>query len=216
MTKQDLLNLILMFFIGIFGGILALYISFKSNLFVSSPIIINQNQEKIYIEENTALINSIKETKKAIFSIKQNDKSFSGIVLTSDGLAVTLSSNIGKGSIICSINSEDINCQVIKRDLNNNLALIKIDKDKLSTIGFYDLEMEIGKRVYVSSGLIINEGIIKSITDKTIKTNIRETEPISGSPVFSLDNKIMGLAEIDKNGFISFIPISLIREFVGL
>jgi hypothetical protein len=76
--------------------------------------------------------------------------------------------------------------------------------------------MEIGKRVYVSSGLIINEGIIKSITDKTIKTNIRETEPISGSPVFSLDNKIMGLAEIDKNGFISFIPISLIREFVGL
>lgn len=216
MTKQDILNLILMFFIGIFGGILALYFSFKSNLFFSSPVVINQNQERIYIEENTALINSIKETKKAIFSIKQNEKSFSGIILTSDGLAVTLSSNIGKGSVVCSINNEDVDCQVIKRDLNNNLALIKIDKDKLSTLGFYDLEMEIGKRLYVSSGLIVNEGIIKSVADESIKTNIRETEPISGSPIFSLDNKIMGLAEIDKNGFISFIPISLIREFVGL
>lgn len=216
MTKQDILNLILMFFIGIFGGILALYFSFKNNLFFSSPIVINQNQERIYIEENTALINSIKETKKAIFSIKQNEKSFSGVILTSDGLAVTLSSNIGKGSIVCSINNENIDCQVIKRDLNNNLALIKINKDKLSTLGFYDLEIEIGKRLYMSSGSIINEGIIKSFNEELIKTNIRETEPISGSPVFSLDNKIIGLAEIDKNGFISVIPISLIKEFVGL
>jgi hypothetical protein len=51
MTKQDLLNLILMFFIGIFGGILALYISFKSNLFVSSPIIINQNKRKYTLKK---------------------------------------------------------------------------------------------------------------------------------------------------------------------
>jgi len=162
------------------------------------------------------LINSIKETKKAIFLIKQGEKSFHGVVLTSDGLAVTLSSNIAKGSITCNVDLIDSTCQVIKRDLENNLALIKIDRDKLSTLGFYDLEVETGKRLYINALTSVNEGIIKSFTEESIKTNIRETEPISGSPVLSLDNKIMGIAEIDKNGFVSVVPISLIREFVGL
>lgn len=216
MNKQDIANLILMFSLSIFGGILTLYFAFKNNLLNYSSVTINQQEERIYIEENTALINSIKETKKAIFLIKQGEKSFHGVVLTSDGLAVTLSSNIAKGSITCNVDLIDSTCQVIKRDLENNLALIKIDRDKLSTLGFYDLENEIGKRLYINALTSVNEGIIKSFTEELIKTNIRETEPISGSPVLSLDNKIMGIAEIDKNGFVSVVPISLIREFVGL
>jgi len=216
MNKQDIANLILMFSLSIFGGILSLYFAFKNNLLNYSSVTINQQEERIYIEENTALINSIKETKKAIFLIKQGEKSFHGVVLTSDGLAVTLSSNIAKGSITCNVDLIDSTCQVIKRDLENNLALIKIDRDKLSTLGFYDLEVEIGKRLYINALTSVNEGIIKSFTEESIKTNIREIEPISGSPVLSLDNKIMGIAEIDKNGFVSVVPISLIREFVGL
>lgn len=216
MNKQDIANLILMFSLSIFGGILTLYFAFKNNLLNYSSVTINQQEERIYIEENTALINSIKETKKAIFLIKQGEKFFHGVVLTSDGLAVTLSSNIAKGSITCNVDLIDSTCQVIKRDLENNLALIKIDRDKLSTLGFYDLENEIGKRLYINALTSVNEGIIKSFTEELIKTNIRETEPISGSPVLSLDNKIMGIAEIDKNGFVSVVPISLIREFVGL
>lgn len=216
MNKQDIANLILMFSLSIFGGILSLYFAFKNNLLNYSSVTINQQEERVYIEENTALINSIKETKKAIFLIKQGEKSFHGVVLTSDGLAVTLSSNIAKGSITCNVDLIDSTCQVIKRDLENNLALIKIDRDKLSTLGFYDLEVEIGKRLYINALTSVNEGIIKSFTEESIKTNIRETEPISGSPVLSLDNKIMGIAEIDKNGFVSVVPISLIREFVGL
>ena len=214
MKKQDFLNLILMIVLGIFGGLLALYFSFNNNFFVS-PTIINQQQDKIYIEENTALVDSIKETKKAVFAVKQGSLSFYGLILTSDGLAVTLSSNLNKNPISCMINEEDVSCQILKRDLNENLALIKIEKDKLSTLGFYNLDIEMGKRIYVLSVNSVNEGIIKSVED-SVKTNIRETQPISGSPVLSLDNKIIGLAEIDKNGFISVIPVSIIREFVGL
>ncbi|MDD3292731.1 MAG: hypothetical protein PHI45_02965 [Candidatus Pacebacteria bacterium] len=212
MKKQDFLNLILMIILGIFGGLLALYFFFINNFF-ASPTIINQQQEKIYIEENTALINSIKETKKAVFTIKQGTLSFYGLILTADGLAVTLSSNLNKNPITCNINGENASCQILKRDLVQNLALIKIEKDKLSTLGFYDLDLEMGKRVYVLSIDSVNEGIVKSVEGNT---NIRETQPISGSPVLSLDNKIIGLAEIDKNGFISIIPVSIIRSFVGL
>lgn len=215
MKKQDIYNLILILAVGSFGGLACFYFLYQNNLF-TAPIVINQKQEVIYIEDNKALIESIKETRKAIFSIKQGTQEFYGLILTSDGLAVTLSSNLNRNPITCEINKEPAPCQILKRDLNQNLALIKIERDRLSTLGFYNSEIEMGKRIYILSLESVNEGIIKSIALDSLKTNIRETEPISGSPAFSLDNKIIGLAEIDKNGFVSIIPVSLIRTFVGL
>lgn len=191
-----------------------MYFSFKNNWF-SSPVVINEKQEKIYIEENTALINSIKETSKAVFAVKQDGKSFPGIILTSDGLAIALAKNITKTNLTCTINNEDTPCSVLKKDLNKNLALIKIEKDKLSTLGFYDSEIELGKRLYILSLSLINEGIVKSLVSDLIKTNIKETDLTEG-PVFSLDNKIIGFGFIDKNNYISVIPISTIRSFTGL
>jgi len=41
-------------------------------------------------------------------------------------------------------------------------------------------------------------------------------EAVNGSPVFSVDNKIVGLTLKDANGFVSVIPVSLIRTFAGL
>lgn len=215
MSKHDFLNLILMIFLGFFGGVLAIYFSLKNNWF-TAPVVINQKQERVYIEENTALIDSIKETSKSLFVIKQDAKSIPGLFLTSDGLAIALASNLSKSTIVCSINNEDVPCQILKKDLIKNLALIKIEKDKLSTLGFYDSELDMGKRTYILSLGSVNEGIVKSFTADLIKTNIRETEPISGSPMFSLDNRIMGLGVIDKNGFVSIIPITIIRAFAGL
>jgi hypothetical protein len=215
MNKHDLLNLILMVLLGIFGGVLAMYFSLKNNWF-TAPVVINQKQERIYIEENTALIDSIKETKKSLFLIKQDTRSIPGLVLTSDGLAIALANSLTKSAIVCSINNEDVPCQVLKKDLKQNLALIKIEKDKLSTLGFYDSELDLGKRIYILSSSLVNEGIVKSYTSDLIKTNIRETEPITGNPAFSLDNRIMGLGVIDKNGFVTVIPITIIRSFAGL
>lgn len=215
MNKHDLLNLILMIILGLFGGALAMYFSLKNNWF-SAPVVINQKQEKIYIEENTALIDSIKETSKSLFAIKQDTRSIPGLILTSDGLVVALANSLTKSTIVCSINNEDVPCQILKKDLKQNLALIKIEKDKLSTLGFYDSELEMGKRLYILSLSVVNEGIVKSFTSDLIKTNIREIEPITGNPVFSLDNRIMGLGVIDKNGFVTVIPITLIRSFAGL
>jgi len=43
---------------------------------------------------------SIKETKRSLFQGKQDDSSFSGLVLTSDGLAITLASNVTAKSAV--------------------------------------------------------------------------------------------------------------------
>jgi len=207
----------------LFGGLLVLSFCFKENNSLFSPLVINQTEERVYIEQNTALMESIKETKRSLFQGKQDDSSFSGLVLTSDGLAITLASNVtAKSAVSCLVNEEQYPCQGFKKDINQNLALLKIDKDKLSTSGFFNYEkMEIGKRIYLlyylaSGELSVNEGIVKSFDSDLIKTNIREVEAVNGSPVFSVDNKIVGLALKDANGFVSVIPVSLIRAFAGL
>jgi len=219
MNKNDVLNLVFMIILGAFGGLLAVFFCFKGNTGLFSPLVINQTEERVYIDQNTALIDSIKETKKSLFSVN----SFSGLILTSDGLAVTLADNVaGRGAVVCLVNNEEVPCQVLKKDFNQNLALIKIEKDKLSSMGFFDFEkMETGKRIYVlsclSSGFLsVNEGIVKSFDSELIKTNIREVESINGSPVFSVDNKIAGLAFKETSGFVSVIPVSLVRAFAGL
>ena len=223
MEKKDVLNLFLMVVSGAFGGLLVLSFCFKENNSLFSPLVINQTEERVYIEQNTALMESIKETKRSLFQGKQDDSSFSGLVLTSDGLAITLASNVtAKSAVSCLVNEEQYPCQVLKKDINQNLALLKIDKDKLSTSGFFNYEkMEIGKRIYLlyylaSGELSVNEGIVKSFDSDLIKTNIREVEAVNGSPVFSVDNKIVGLALKDANGFVSVVPVSLIRAFAGL
>ena len=81
--------------------------------------------------------------------------------------------------------------------------------------------METGKRIYVlsylpSGVLSVNEGIAKSFDADIIKTNIREIESVNGSPVFSVDNRIVGLAFREASGFVSVMPSSLIRAFAGL
>jgi len=63
-------------------------------------LVINQTEERVYIEQNTALMESIKETKRSLFQGKQDDSSFSGLVLTSDGLAITLASNVTAKSAV--------------------------------------------------------------------------------------------------------------------
>jgi len=219
MKKNDVLNLFFMIILGAFGGLLAVFFCFQGNAGLFSPLIINQTEEKVYIEQNAALIDSIKETKKSLFSVN----SFSGLILTSDGLAVTLADNVaGKSAVVCTVDNEEVPCQVLKKDFSQNLALVKIDKNRLSTSGFFDYEkMETGKRIYVlsylpSGVLSVNEGIAKNFDADLIKTNIREIEPVNGSPVFSVDNRIVGLAFREANGFISVIPSSLIRAFAGL
>jgi len=96
-----------------------------------------------------------------------------------------LASNVtAKSAVSCLVNEEQYPCQVLKKDINQNLALLKIDKDKLSTSGFFNYEkMEIGKRIYLlyylaSGELSVNEGIVKSFDSDLIKTNIREVEAV--------------------------------------
>jgi len=219
MQINNILKAVIIVLLGALGGIIAWFFAVKNQ---SAPIQIVNKEEKIYIEENTALTNTIKDVKDLVVSLKTeyNKKEIQGfgLVLTSDGLVVTLASNVPQGSQanISIKGEENISYQVLKRDLDNNLALIKIDRSNLQTKGFFDLSnLEIGERVFILSNSV-NEGIIKSFNDDLIKTNIIEVETVNGAPVFNIEGNVLGIGQKEANNFIDVISVSKIKSFAGL
>ena len=117
------------------------------------------------------------------------------------------------------------NYQILKRDLENDLALVKIEGSGFSTAGFANLEkIKLGERVFLvgmdfSSSTpqkIVNEGIVSFFSEDSIQTNIVDSATVAGSPLFNIEGNIVGLNIISPSGKISTIPISKIKQFIGL
>jgi len=226
MQLNNFIKAVLLILLGVLSGVVSSYFAFKNS---SINQIINK-EERVYIQENTALTNAIKSVESSVVGIKSGNRiNGSGIIVTSDGLIVTLAENIPLGleSNISIDAEENITYQVLKRDLVNNLALIKVEKNNLSTRSFSDLsKIEEGMRIFVLSKSFnyssakfffsANEGIIKSFNEDMIKTNIVEAGRAEGSPVFDIEGNILGLAYKDINNFINIIPVSKIKSFAGL
>lgn len=193
--------------------------------FKEGKIIVNQTQQ-VYIQENTALENAIKNAQKSIVAIQKNSViAGSGLIATSDGSVITLASLAPAGSKInVFLNGEALTYQIIKKDLKNNLALIKIEKKDLFTVGFADFDkLMLGQKVFLSgvlaantSNRFANEGIIRSFDNNIIKTNISEKFIASGTPLFNISGELVGLNFIDQDGKISAISINTIKSFLGL
>jgi S1-C subfamily serine protease len=219
MQINNIFKAIIIILLGALGGTIACFFVFKNQ---SSFIQVVNKEEKIYIEENTALTSAIKNVGDSVVAIstEYNKKKIQGfgLVLTTDGLIVTLAENMPQNSqSSIAINGEqNISYQVLKRDLENNLALIKVDKNNLQAKGFFDLsKLVMGERVFVLSNSA-NEGIIKIFNDDLIKTNIIENEMINGAPVFDINGNVLGIAYRNINNFIDIIPVSKIKSFAGL
>ncbi|MFA5013445.1 MAG: serine protease [Candidatus Paceibacterota bacterium] len=199
---------------------------YYANLY-RNAIILNQDKETIVVQENTALVNGVKSVKNSVFYIKSSTGKVlgSGIVLTQDGLAVTALNNLKTSNVSIILNGSEAQYEIKKRDTASGLALLSLkSNDKLSTVGFADSEeLDFGERVYMISYtdtgapfITVNEGIIKNFNNGNVKTNIFEPEAVDGSPIFSIDNRLMGVGQKDSKGFISLISVARIRALSGL
>lgn len=237
--RKNILKILGVFILGIFGGIFADQILWP--YFVERPLfyqyrleknpIYITTQEKITIQENVALKNAIEKVEKVVVGIKtitKNKKTLegSGLIVTSDGLIVTLADLIPNGSTsTIFIDDKQVSPQVLKRDLKNNLTLIKIEEKNLPTASFSNLEkLKLGERVFLVGVIfekqknkkIVNEGIVKTFDQDLIETNILEKDKLSGSSLFDIEGNVLGLNIVDKDGKISAISILKIKQFVGL
>lgn len=231
MFKQ-IVTVILFILAGAFGGILVQ--RFAPNLYVqpntAPSYVIRENN--IYIQENDALKDSVQKTKSFVLGVRSvvSDKkilSGSGLVLTSDGMAVTLAELVPSGSktIVFYVDGQPVQAQVIKRDLKENLALVKIEKSGLSVGGFFIFDqLALGERVFLVSqtfdpqtsapGFLTNEGVVKTFAADTIETNIQESKAL-GAPVFDIKGYVMGITS-SSSGSVTVIPITKIRDFSKL
>ena len=237
------LKVLAIFILGIFGGIFANQILWP--YFIERPLFYQYRLEKnpiyvtekneIRIQENTALTDAIEKVEKAVIGARTKTKvgkflEGSGLILTSDGLVVTLANLVPQGSNPSFfVDGEMASFQILKRDLKENLALIKIEKTNLPTVAFANLEkLKLGERVFLvgmaqppnggwvaSPGLVVNEGIVKSFAENYIQTNIFEKIRLQGSPLFNIEGEVLGLNTIDSEGKIITIPISKIKSFSG-
>jgi len=237
--KKTLSQIIFAFAFGIFGGIFANQILWpyliEKPLFYkyrleTNPIYVTERKE-VTIQENQALKESIEKVKRIVVGVRtkmSNGKLLegSGLVLTSDGLVVTLARLVPQGETFSFfVDGKPSHYQVLKRDLKKDLALIKIEKDNLSTAGFFNLDkLNLGERVFLVGNVfdknttrkIVNEGIVEYFDNNLIKTNIMGENNLLGSPIFDIGGNILGLSVLDKTGKVVVLPVSEIKLFTGL
>ncbi|MEK9180839.1 MAG: serine protease [Patescibacteria group bacterium] len=247
MAAKNLLQVIAIFIIGTIGGIFADQILwpyfierplFQQYRLEQSPIYVTEKTETTkYVQENTAIRDSVQDILPVVVGVKTKTASGevlagSGLVLTSDGLVVTLANLVPKGAEFAFfVDGKWPNFQILKRDLENNLALVKVERGGLKSRGFVDFEkIKLAEPVFMagtdfaaamssttSPQNTVNAGIITAFNKDLIETNIFEKKNISGSPLFDIEGKIVGLSVIDQisGGRVSAIPIDIIRVFAG-
>lgn len=193
--------------------------------FKQGKIVVNQT-EQIYIQENNLIEESIQKVEKSIVAIESKEFGLKpGIIITSDGLMVTLANAIpASGKFDIFVGSEKVSFDILKIDSKNNLALIKINKNNLPTLGFADYErIKLGESVFIVAPIsknqdnwLANSGVIRQIDKNIIKTNIIEKPVATGSPLFNIKGELIGLCFIDADGKISAVSVQLIKQFSGL
>jgi len=235
---KNIIKIIIVFILGMGGGIFADQILWP--YFVERPLfyeyqlaqvpvsVIEQN--KITVQENVALQNAVEKIEKAVVGVRTRIKSGeilegSGLIITSDGLLITLEELLPRGeNFIFFVDGKIPGYQVLKRDLKNNLALVKIEEGNLPTVGFADFDkLKPGERIFLVGVIfdktsplkMVNEGIVKFFTKDYIRTNIFEKTTLAGSPLFNIKGELLGLNTIDLEGKVTAIPITKIRDFIG-
>ncbi len=235
---KNVLKIVIVFIFGIAGGIFANQILwpyfverplFYKYQLANVPVSVNETKE-ITIQENVALQGAVESIEKSIVGIRTETKTGkiitgSGLVVTSDGLIVTLSELVPRGGdFIFFVDEKTPNSQILKRDVENNLALVKIEEQDLVTVGFADFdEIKLGQRVFLSGVIftktdrlkMVNQGIIKFFARDYIRTNIFEKNTLKGSALFNINGELLGLNTIDSEGKVTAIPITIIRDFIG-
>jgi len=227
---KTIIKLTFIFVIGAAGGIFAE--RFLGPYFSANYL--NPSQSAANVSGQTAVSAETKNNPSDIFGKAEkavvrfqtkSGASGNGVVISSDGLAVTLAELVPQGtSAVFYVDNKAINYQIIKRDAKENLVLIKLDGRNLQTFGFGDFgNIREGQDVFLmgfSGGKnnfqkIVNKGIVRAFDSNAIQTNIIEKKEAEGTPLFNGKGELLGLNFLDDDGKISAIPAAKIKEFGG-
>ncbi len=237
--KKNILRILGIFVLGTFGGIFADQILwpyfierplFYQYRLEQSPVYVTERKE-ITVEENVALQGAIERSEKIVVGVRAEKKSGevlegSGFIITSDGLIVTLNNLLPYNSEFnFFVDGKSVAYQVLKRDPENNLVLVKLEKNNLPTLAFADFgKTKLGERVFLVGAIfqkegvkkVVNEGIIKDFEEDFIETSIIDKIDLKGSPLFNISGEILGINTVNSAGEVVAIPVSKIKQFINI
>lgn len=225
---KNIFKIFSFFIIGMIGGIFSTQIFWP--YFIERPLFLKYNLERvpiyitekkeIYIQENQALQEVIKKVSTSVVKIKSSKEEGAGVIVTSDGLILTLSKIIPHNisNVFVIIGGKSFLAEILKK--GKDFTLLKIKKENLKTVPFSNEEkISLGKRIFylgITGGkLIANEGVIKSFKGEKIITNLIEKEKIEGAPLFNIKGELVGQIEISPEKEVSAISINKIKDFLG-
>lgn len=244
--RQFIFRILGIFIVGVIGGIFGAQILWP--LLVERPLFYKYRlsqtptyvteTKQIVVQENTALQDAMERVKKTVIAVRSRDlggqiRRGSGLVLTSDGLTLTLNELLPQGGefvFLAAGQEKPARYQVLKRDPTNNLALIKLELEGLSTLAFADIsKLKLGERVFLVSALAepqvggvftrvlgLNEGVVSSLAEDLIGTTMSDDFTVRGAPVFNITGDIVGLSDVAADGRVTVIPGTILRSFTGL
>ena len=236
--KKRLLEILKVFVISIFGGLFAQQLIWplllQNSFFAQykqseAPIYVTERSE-FFIQENVALEKAVEQVERSVIGIRTITKNYgvlegSGLIITSDGLAVTLAELIPLDSnFSVYVDGVLVPAQVLKRDLAENLALIKIDQNNLNTLSFAETDkIKLGERVFLLGltfdngdiNKVVNEGSIRFLSEDSIETNMFDSQSLLGSPLLDIEGSFLGLNFLNLEGRVVTFPVSKIKIFTG-
>ncbi|MCD6270227.1 hypothetical protein J7J23_00420 [bacterium] len=201
--------------------------------------------EKIIVQDSDVLEESIDKVKDVVVWISFNDakdkdkSNICAISLTRDGLIVAFDASklqFLKSSGFLNLNGKEVSFKVLSKDEKQGLVILKVDANNLKTTSFAQPdETFLGQQIFLLKkeenrgkvSFFVNKGIIRSIGNSLIETNILEDNSFNGCPAFNLEGDFLGFAEVknfsnsnennDSLGFgrVCLIPASKIRSFAG-
>jgi S1-C subfamily serine protease len=242
--RQKILKLIIILLFGGLGGVLAdqFFLPYLADIPPFSKIefirqakngttIVNKT-EKVIITENTALEEAIRQVSPSVVAIqarvnKKVIRQGTGFIIFSDGLVMTAGDLVLEQADQYLVIQEGISwpAQVLKKDLKNNLALLKIEATNLPVVSMANLEeLSLGERI-ILMGLeiqndnlyrFINIGTIRGIKKEILLVNLSEENPLAnGGPLINIKGQVIGLNLVNQQGLVKIVPTNKIKELIG-
>lgn len=193
-----------------------------------------ERTERIVVEENLALEQAIMQGEKSVVAVQAVDISgkqvayASGLVLTNDGVVVAPSTIVKQESRIYHMRGarDWFNAELWGIDIKTGLAIFHAPELRLSPAAFSDdTSIVLGRRIFALSlpqenTYHIEDGMITTVVSgnsasEQYTASIRlSSQMYDGSVVFSLNNKVLGLARFVNANETKFVSYKDIDSFL--
>jgi S1-C subfamily serine protease len=148
----------------------------------------------------------------------------SGFILTGDGLIATAGVLVPFETtrVIIIRDGKETEAQIVKKDGQNNLALLKIGDTNLPVVGLGDTTaIDLGQMLFLigidnstkSFNKLVNVGFVRTLAPELTLT-FNESQLANGSPLINIRGEVVGLNLVDKNGVIKVITTDKLRELL--